>query len=49
MKVVCEGCQAKYRLPDDRVSGRKLKIRCRKCGGTMVIDSDQGQLSAHGA
>jgi predicted Zn finger-like uncharacterized protein len=49
MKVVCEGCQAKYRLPDDRISGRKLKIRCRRCGGTMVIEGEHGQVSASGA
>jgi predicted Zn finger-like uncharacterized protein len=42
MKVVCDACQAKYQIPDERVAGRKLKIRCRKCGETIVIRGDQG-------
>ncbi|MGD8859921.1 MAG: GYF domain-containing protein [Myxococcales bacterium] len=40
MKVVCEGCQAKYQIPDERVAGRKLKIRCRKCNGAIIIRGD---------
>ena len=27
MKVVCDSCQAKYQVPDERVAGKKLKIR----------------------
>ena len=38
MKVVCDGCQAKYKLTDGRLAGRKLKFRCRKCGNTIVLD-----------
>src|SRR5262245_13556020 len=37
MKVVCGGCQAKYQIPDERVAGRKLKIRCRKCGDAIIV------------
>src|SRR5262245_37097480 len=32
MKFSCGECQAKYQIPDERVAGRKLKIRCRSCG-----------------
>jgi predicted Zn finger-like uncharacterized protein len=46
MKVVCDACQAKYQIPDERVAGRKLKIRCRKCGGTIVV---RGDYSDHAA
>jgi predicted Zn finger-like uncharacterized protein len=45
MKVVCDGCQAKYKLTDGRLAGRKLKFRCRKCGNTIVIDG--AELSHH--
>lgn len=38
MKVVCDGCQAKYKLTDGRLAGRTLKFRCRKCGNTILID-----------
>lgn len=45
MKVVCETCEAKYQIPDARVAGRRLKIRCRKCGGVMEARGDE--LVAH--
>ena len=37
MKFVCGECQAKYQIPDERVAGRKLKIRCRKCGAAIHL------------
>ncbi len=40
MKVVCGECAAKYQIPDERVAGRRLKIRCRKCGGVMEARGD---------
>lgn len=40
MKVVCESCQAKYQIPDERVAGRRLKIRCRKCGDAILIHGE---------
>ena len=40
MKVVCESCQAKYQVPDARVAGKKLKIRCKRCGATVLIRGD---------
>jgi predicted Zn finger-like uncharacterized protein len=42
MRVVCDACQAKYQIPDERVAGRKLKIRCRKCGGAIIVRGDHG-------
>ena len=41
MKVVCETCEAKYQIPDERVAGRRLRIRCRKCGGVMEARGDE--------
>lgn len=46
MKVVCESCQAKYQVPDERVAGKKLKIRCKRCGATVLI---RGDLIENGA
>jgi predicted Zn finger-like uncharacterized protein len=40
MKVVCESCQAKYQVPDERVVGKKLKIRCKRCGESVLIRGD---------
>ena len=41
MKVVCDACQAKYQIPDERVAGRKLKIRCRKCGAAIIVHGER--------
>lgn len=41
MKVECAACQAKYQIPDERVAGRKLKIRCRKCSGSIIVRGDR--------
>jgi predicted Zn finger-like uncharacterized protein len=41
MKVVCETCEARYQIPDERVAGRRLRIRCRKCGGVMEARGDE--------
>ncbi len=43
MKVGCQQCGASYSVADEKVAGRKLKLRCKKCGEPMVIDgSGQG-------
>ena len=38
MKISCPACSAKYSIADDKVQERLAKIRCRKCGATIVID-----------
>ncbi len=38
MKISCPACSAKYSITDDKVQDRLAKIRCRKCGATIVID-----------
>jgi len=38
MKIACDSCGAKYTIADEKVSGKTVKIRCKKCGATMVID-----------
>ena len=38
MKISCPSCSAKYSIADDKVVSRLAKIRCRKCGATIVID-----------
>jgi predicted Zn finger-like uncharacterized protein len=37
MKFSCEQCHAKYTIADERVAGKKLKIRCKKCGGIITV------------
>ena len=38
MKIPCPACAAKYSVADDKIQSRLAKIRCRKCGVTIVID-----------
>lgn len=38
MKISCPACTAKYSIADERVLDRLAKVRCRKCGATIVID-----------
>jgi predicted Zn finger-like uncharacterized protein len=38
VKIACPSCAAKYSIADDKVQNRLAKIRCRKCGTTIVID-----------
>ncbi len=36
MKLSCPSCQARYVIADDKVHGRVVKIRCRRCGAIVV-------------
>ncbi|MBN1611332.1 MAG: zinc-ribbon domain-containing protein [Polyangiaceae bacterium] len=38
MNVTCTSCDAKYVVPDEKVAGRRIRIRCRHCDTPMVID-----------
>jgi len=41
MKIACQSCQAKYTIADEKVLGRVVKIRCKKCGATIVINGNE--------
>jgi predicted Zn finger-like uncharacterized protein len=44
MKIVCDACQAKYSIADDKIQGKSFKIRCKKCNHIIVV-----KVSADGA
>ncbi len=46
MKIACQSCQAKYTIADEKVLGRVVKIRCKKCGSTIVINGNEAADSA---
>jgi predicted Zn finger-like uncharacterized protein len=46
MKITCQSCQSKYNVADEKVQGKVVKIRCRKCGATIVVD---GTVAANGS
>ena len=37
MKIVCDACEAKYSIADDKVRGKVFKIRCKKCSNVIVV------------
>ncbi|MCL2778837.1 MAG: zinc-ribbon domain-containing protein [Polyangiaceae bacterium] len=41
MKIQCQSCQAKYTIADEKVVGKVVKIRCKKCSSTIVINGNE--------
>ncbi|MEJ7732487.1 MAG: zinc-ribbon domain-containing protein [Polyangiaceae bacterium] len=39
MKIICQTCQSKYTVSDEKVQGKTVKIKCRKCGATIMVNS----------
>lgn len=37
MKVRCESCRTRYEIPNERVAGRVLKVRCKRCEYVMEV------------
>ena len=37
MRHTCEHCATRYEIPDDRVAGKFLKVRCKTCSATMHV------------
>jgi predicted Zn finger-like uncharacterized protein len=46
MKIVCDACQAKYSISDDKVQGKVFKIRCKKCSNIIVVRGGGGGAEA---
>jgi predicted Zn finger-like uncharacterized protein len=39
MKFLCENCKAKYQIADGKVAGKTVRMKCRKCGHMILLDS----------
>ncbi|MCL2449759.1 MAG: zinc-ribbon domain-containing protein, partial [Polyangiaceae bacterium] len=37
MKFLCEQCKAKYQISDDKVAGKTVRMKCRKCGHLIEV------------
>jgi predicted Zn finger-like uncharacterized protein len=46
MRFSCDTCHSRYRIDDDKVRGRTLRVRCRNCGSTIVLQEleDESQF-----
>lgn len=47
MKFQCETCAAKYVIPDERVAGRFLRVRCKRCREIMEVLGPRQTTGAH--
>jgi predicted Zn finger-like uncharacterized protein len=46
MIIQCEQCRTKFKLDDERVSDRGVRVRCAKCRHIFTVRKDVGQASA---
>jgi predicted Zn finger-like uncharacterized protein len=37
VKFLCEQCKAKYQIADDKVVGKTVRMKCRKCGHLIEV------------
>ena len=49
MKITCQACAAKYTIADEKVLGKVVKIRCKKCGATIVVNGNDPAAASSGA
>src|SRR5271166_4334493 len=47
MKITCQSCQAKYTIADDKVLGKIVKIRCKKCNETIVVNGSDPSAAGY--
>jgi predicted Zn finger-like uncharacterized protein len=38
MKITCDACGSKYSIADDKVRGKKVKVRCKSCQTSILVD-----------
>ena len=46
MKFLCSSCKAKYQISDEKVAGRSVRMKCRKCGYVIQVSSVPGMGDA---
>src|ERR1700733_14213369 len=46
MKITCQACAAKYTIADEKVLGKIVKIRGKKCGATIVVNGNDPSANA---
>jgi predicted Zn finger-like uncharacterized protein len=37
VKFLCDQCKAKYQIADDKVAGKTVRMKCRKCGHLIEV------------
>jgi len=49
MKFLCPSCKAKYQIADEKVAGRSVRMKCRKCGFMIQVSSAMAAPSGAGS
>ncbi len=39
MKFLCDNCKAKYQIADEKLAGRAVRMKCRKCGHVIEVSA----------
>jgi len=45
VKFLCEQCKAKYQISDDKVAGKTVRMKCRKCGHMIEVRAEVTESS----
>ena len=45
MQFSCEQCATRYSVPDERVRGKRVRTKCRKCGSEIVVEGPETALA----
>jgi predicted Zn finger-like uncharacterized protein len=48
MKFLCDNCKAKYQIADEKVAGKTVRMKCRKCGHQIEIRAAVTETSVSG-
>ena len=46
MKFFCDQCKAKYQIADEKVAGKTVRMKCRKCGHIIELRAEVTESSA---
>jgi predicted Zn finger-like uncharacterized protein len=49
VKFLCDQCKAKYQISDDKVAGKTVRMKCRKCGHLIEVRAAVTETSVAGA
>jgi predicted Zn finger-like uncharacterized protein len=49
VKFLCDQCKAKYQISDDKVAGKTVRMKCRKCGHMIEVRAAVTETSVAGA
>ncbi|MSP24544.1 MAG: DUF4339 domain-containing protein [Myxococcales bacterium] len=42
MRFNCQSCAAKYQIADEKVAGKTIRMKCRKCDAVITVRAKQG-------